>query len=130
MAPEETETAFESTRPWLVLFFWILLSLAGAASYLLWSFSNLIEVILTQGPARPLPPITSFFFHHRIGVMLSPLPWAIVAIGAIIRGRMATRNLIAFSSSLILSLVVLTILMGLAFTVPWIDVIKMMGSNR
>jgi hypothetical protein len=128
MPPEESETAFESTRAWLVIFFWMILSLTGCASYLLWALCHLIEVLWDQKMnGQPAPRITTFFFDYPILVMLFPLPWFVVAAWAVIRGRMAARNLILFSSSLILSLLVLAIFMTLVFTIPWIRITRAMA---
>ena len=69
---------------------------------------------------RPMAPLTTFFIEYRLGVLLLPLPWLIVAIGSLIRGRIATHNLVLFASSLILSLGTLSIIMAIGFSLPWL----------
>jgi hypothetical protein len=68
----------------------------------------------------PMPPAYGFFFNHKEGFYVFAIPWLAYAIHLIWRGTAKPRELVAFSSSLIMALLTLTILFGLALASPWI----------
>ena len=53
-------------------------------------------------------------------MLLFPLPWLVVAAYSLVRGRMASHQLVLFSSSLILSFGTLLIVVAIVFSMPWI----------
>jgi len=69
---------------------------------------------------HPIARLTAFFFEYRLGVLLFPLPWVGVAIISCARGRIHTHSLVLFSSTLILSICILSIVMALALSLPWL----------
>jgi hypothetical protein len=107
-------------RLWLATYFVTVLALAGASAWLLWGFCGELGRAIAETFDRPMAPATMFFIHHRVGVLLFPLPWLLVAVYALVRGRMASHQLVLFSSSLMLSLGTLSIMVALVFSLPWI----------
>lgn len=69
---------------------------------------------------HPYAPLTQFFFDYRLAILLFPIPWLGVGITACVRGHMRTLYLVMFSSTLILSLGTLSIVLALAFSLPWL----------
>jgi hypothetical protein len=107
-------------RWWLAMFFVTVLALAGAGAWLMWGFCGVMESAIADSFDRPVAPVTMFFIHYRLGVLLFPLPWLLVAACALVRGRMASHQLVLFASSLILSLGTLLITVAIVFSKPWI----------
>lgn len=103
-----------------MLFFGITLALAGTACWFLWIFSRLMEREVEIAFHHPSAPLTQFFFDYRLAILLFPLPWLGAGIVACIRGNMRPLHLVMFSSTLILSLGTLSIVMALAFSLPWL----------
>ena len=90
------ETPQEPKRLWLAIFFLSVLALAGTASWFLWLYCRLMQSSIALAFDRPMPPLTTFFIDYRLGVLLLPLPWLIVAAYSFVRGRMSTHNLVLF----------------------------------
>ena len=76
-----------------------------------------------------MPSIYRMFFNHKEGFYLFPLPWLAYGIHLIWKGTARPPELIAFSSSLIMALLTLTILFGLALALPWIPSQVLVISN-
>ena len=114
------EPSQEPKRLWLAIFFVTVLAPAGTASWFLWLICRLMQSSIALAFDRPMPPLTTFFIEYRLGVLLLPLPWLVVAVYVFVCGRMAAHQLVLFSSSLILSLGTLSIIMAIAFSVPWL----------
>ena len=114
------EAPQEPKRLWLAIFFVTVLALAGTASWFLWLACRLMQISIALAFDHPMAPLTTFFIDYRLGVLLLPLPWLIVAVCAFVRGRMASHHLVLFSSSLILSLGTLSIIMAIGFSLPWL----------
>jgi len=110
----------QSERLGLALFFGSTLILAETACWFLWIFSRLIESEAGMVIHHPYAPLTQFFFDYRLGILLFPVPWLGVSIAACIRGHMRTLHQVMFSSTLILSLGTLSIVLALAFSLPWL----------
>lgn len=117
----DTEVASQTPkRVWLGAFFGVTLLLAGVACWFLWISIYAVEGGIQRTFGHPMDPLTTFFFDHRISVLLLPLPWLAVAVHALIRGRMLAHQLVLFSASLILSIGTLAIVMAVCFSVPWL----------
>jgi len=107
------------------------LLLAGVAAYFLWAFSLVISRYAAYSlGGRPLAPLTSFFLDYRILLLLFPSPWLVFAIYSLFRGPQSAHTLILYSSTLILGLVALTIIVAIAFVIPWIFIPGRMGITQ
>jgi hypothetical protein len=107
-------------RLWLVAFHGFILVLTGAIAYLFWGFSEVQEHTVSRHFGNlPVPVITQYVFSYRIAFLLVPLPWVVFAVWSICRGVVAPRQLIAFSSTLGFTLLLVAVFSAMAFTLPW-----------
>lgn len=106
-----------------VVFFAFHLALVGIASYFLWGIIYSVSLgVAYQLKGMPQAPLTTFFFDYRAAVRFFPTPWLLFALASSWRGRRTTRELLVFSSTLTLAMVVLSIVVAVALAIPWIYV--------
>ena len=111
------------TRVSLGLFFLLHLIFAGAAGWMLWVLAPAVKHSYEASfGLRPAPSITEVFFDYGRHALLLPLPWLAIALFAMVRGRMAQHNLLLYSCSLVLSVVLLALTAATAVTFPWLPV--------
>jgi len=118
---EANATPTRPSQPWLVAFYFTVLSLASASTYFLYAFSRLMESSIVLAFAnRPMPALTMLFIDCRIGVLLLPAPWFAFAVYSVARRAPSTHALIFFSASLILALGTLCVVLAVGFSLPWL----------
>jgi hypothetical protein len=125
MSPDDRRESAASGRVFLSIFFLLHLGLAGAAGWLTWVVVPLIkQAVKGDFGEIPMPEITQFFFDHEQHAVLFSLPWLAYAAFALFRGRAAFHHLVLYSSSLILSVVVLAIAAAIGLMLPWFPVAR------
>ena len=105
----------------LTLFFGALLIMASLCVYSLWTFATFERAFVDLAfKGIPMPELTTIFFNNTQGFVAFSIPWLICAVGVIVRGTAAPRELIAYSSTLAAALLTGTILFGTAMILPWL----------
>jgi hypothetical protein len=108
-----------------LLLYLTLLAPAGAVSYFLWGLSIVVQRYTAyKSHGHPLPALTNFIFDMRIALLLFPAPWLVFAIGSLFRGPRSSRALLFFASSLIAWLLAVVTAAGVAFALPFMEIIR------
>ena len=113
----------ETTRTRLVALLGSLLSLSVVSCFLLHALIHIsARSFHDTRPWQPLPWITSLCLHLRFVVLLLPLPWLAAAIWLIARNNASAFRLVAFVSTLVLTLFSASIFTFVALALPWLPI--------
>jgi hypothetical protein len=108
-------------RVWLTFFLGATLALAVAAVYSAWAYAYRQDEFLRFEISSPPPPaLTQLFLKGTEGFITLLVPWLLYAIGVIIRGKINPRELIAFASTLGITLLTGAILFAIGMHFPWV----------
>ena len=103
-----------------VWFFACCLGLALFCCLLLLAGASLITRTLPYFHGRPLPRLTDTCLDYRLWLPVFPLPWLLVAARHVWRRDADAMQLVKFSATLTLGLVVLSVSVVLALALPWL----------
>ncbi|MES2572547.1 MAG: hypothetical protein V4710_21165 [Verrucomicrobiota bacterium] len=105
------------------LFLSVCVLLGFVCTFLLWVFSCVAcQSVAGFYGARPLPVPTTFLRDYHLLILLSPLPWLFATIFLVRQRSYSLGRLLAFSTTLILSLLAITIFVGIAQAFPWLPI--------
>ena len=103
-------------------FFACCLGLALLCCWLLWAAASLMTHTLPYFHGKPLPAGTQTCMDYRWWLLAFPLPWLVVAARHVWRGDARATQLVKFSATLVLALLVLSVCVALMLVLPWLPI--------